>query len=132
MKKPSGNKLNWISLDAINAYVSTEEGADYKSYADIIKQIDDTKKQLAALELPATGTFSQAVKDIIRSESEQVGGVIKGLESRLDAEIKAIKGMIQSIVYIPESADRTVNFNTFYVKYGNAGNADDWSPCTQC
>lgn len=115
-------------LDAINAYVSTEEGADYKSYADIIKQIDDTKKQLAALELPATGTFSQAVKDIIRSESEQVGGVIKGLESRLDAEIKAIKGMIQSIVYIPESADRTVNFNTFYVKYGNAGNADDWSP----
>ena len=30
-------------LDAINAYVSTEEGADYKSYADIIKQIDDTK-----------------------------------------------------------------------------------------
>ena len=115
-------------LDAINAYVSTEEGADYKSYADIIKQIDDTKKQLAALELPATGTFSQAVKDIIKSESEQVGGVIKNLESRLDAEIKAIKGMIQSIVYIPESADRTVNFNTFYVKYGAAGNADDWSP----
>lgn len=115
-------------LDAINAYVSTEEGADYKSYADIIKQIDDTKKQLAALELPATGTFSQAVKDIIKSESEQVGGVIKGLESRLDAEIKAIKGVIQSIVYIPESADRTVNFNTFYVKYGAAGNADDWSP----
>ena len=115
-------------LDAINAYVSTEEGADYKSYADIIKQIDDTKKQLAALELPATGTFSQAVKDIIKSESEQVGGVIKNLESRLDAEIKAIKGMIQSIVYIPESADRTVNFNTFYVKYGAVGNADDWSP----
>ena len=115
-------------LDAINAYVSTEEGADYKSYADIIKQIDDTKKQLAALELPATGTFSQAVKDIIKSESEQVGGVIKNLESRLDAEIKAIKGMIQSIVYIPESADRTVNFNTFYVKYGTNGNAADWSP----
>ena len=115
-------------LDAINAYVSTEEGADYKSYADIIKQIDDTKKQVAALELPSTGTFSQAVKDIIKSESEQVGGVIKNLESRLDAEIKAIKGMIQSIVYIPESADRTVNFNTFYVKYGAAGNADDWSP----
>ena len=115
-------------LDAINAYVSTEEGADYKSYADIIKQIDDTKKQLAALELPATGTFSQAVKDIIKSESEQVGGVIKGLESRLDAEIKAIKGMIQSIVYIPESADRTVNFNTFYVKYGTNNEPADWSP----
>ena len=46
-------------------YKRQEEGADYKSYADIIKQIDDTKKQLAALELPATGTFSQAVKDII-------------------------------------------------------------------
>lgn len=115
-------------LDAINAYVSTEEGADYKSYADIIKQIDDTKKQLAALELPATGTFSQAVKDIIKSESEQVGGVIKDLESRLDAEIKAIKGMIQSIVYIPESADRTVNFNTFYVKYGTNNEPADWSP----
>ncbi|WP_211146488.1 MULTISPECIES: hypothetical protein [Bacteroides] len=115
-------------LDAINAYVSTEEDADYKSYADIIKQIDDTKKQLAALELPATGTFSQAVKDIIKSESEQVGGVIKGLESRLDAEIKAIKGMIQSIVYIPESADRTVNFNTFYVKYGTNNEPADWSP----
>ena len=115
-------------LDAINAYVSAEEGADYKSYADIIKQIDDTKKQLAALELPATGTFSQAVKDIIKNESEQVGGIIKDLESRLDAEIKAIKGMIQSIVYIPESADRTVNFNTFYVKYGSAGSAADWSP----
>lgn len=83
---------------------------------------------MAALELPATGTFSQAVKDIIKSESEQVGGVIKNLESRFDAEIKAIKGMIQSIVYIPESADRTVNFNTFYVKYGAVGNADDWSP----
>ena len=115
-------------LDAINAYVSTEEDADYKSYADIIKQIDDTKKQLAALELPATGTFSQAVKDIIKSESEQVGGVIKDLESKLDAEIKAIKGMIQSIVYIPESADRTVNFNTFYVKYGTNNEPADWSP----
>lgn len=78
-------------LDAINAYVSTEEGADYKSYADIIKQIDDTKKQLAALELPATGTFSQAVKDIIKSESEQVGGVIKTLNPDLMLKSKLSK-----------------------------------------
>ena len=114
-------------LDAINAYVSTEEGADYKSYADIIKQIDDTKKQLAALELPATGTFSQAVKDIIKSESEQVGGVIKSLESRLDAEIDAIKGMIQSIVYVPTYADGQVQFNTFYADFDAMG-SHNWQP----
>lgn len=102
-------------LEAIDVYVGTGEG-DYADYDAIIKQIDDTKKQLAALNLPTNITFDKAVKDIIKSELEKTTGIVALLETKLQQEIDALKGMIQSIVYVPEFADRTVKFNTLYAE----------------
>lgn len=123
--KAQMEKLNLL-LTAINKAVG--DGSEYADYEAVINQIDATKKQLAALELPSGEgvTFTSAVTAIVTQELATVKTSITSLEEKLQKEIDAIKGMIQSIVYIPESADRTVNFNTFYVKFGAESNASDW------
>ena len=123
--KAQMDKLNLL-LTAIDNAVG--DGSTYADYAAVIKQIDDTKQQLAALQLPSGKgvTFDSAVKDIIRTESEQKAGIIKSLEEKLQAEIDAIKGMIQSIVYVPEYADGQVLFNTYYMQFGDK--KEDWKP----
>ncbi|CCZ72380.1 uncharacterized protein BN535_02096 [Bacteroides caccae CAG:21] len=50
------------------------------------------------------------------------------LKAELEAEITALKGMIQSIVYVPEYADGLVQLSTFYAKFGSDNNANDWEP----
>lgn len=116
-------------LEAINIYVGTGEG-QYADYAAIIKQIDDTKKQLAALNLPTDKTFDAAVQEIIKTELGKADGTVQQLETKLQKEINALKGMIQSIVYVPESKDRSVNFNTLYASYTapDARAAAQWLP----
>ena len=123
--KAQMDKLNLL-LTAIDNAVG--DGSTYADYAAVIKQIDDTKQQLAALQLPSGKgvTFNSAVKDIIQKESEDNAGIIKGLEEKLQAEIDAIKGMIQSIVYVPEYADGQVLFNTYYMQFGDK--KEDWKP----
>lgn len=123
--KDQMDKLNLL-LTAIDAAVG--DGSTYADYAAVIKQIDDTKQQLATLQLPSGEgvTFNSAVTKIVEDKLSTVTSSIQSLEEKLQKEIDAIKGMIQSIVYIPESADRTVNFNTFYVKFGTNGNPEDW------
>lgn len=123
--KDQMDKLNLL-LTAIDNAVG--DGSTYADYAAVIKQIDDTKQQLAALQLPSGKgvTFNSAVKDIIQKESEDNAGIIKGLEEKLQAEIDAIKGMIQSIVYVPEYADGQVLFNTYYMQFGDK--KEDWKP----
>ena len=123
--KAQMDKLNLL-LTAIDNAVG--DGSTYADYAAVIKQIDDTKPLLAALQLPSGKgvTFDSAVKDIIRTESEQKAGIIKSLEEKLQAEIDAIKGMIQSIVYVPEYADGQVLFNTYYMQFGDK--KEDWKP----
>lgn len=123
--KAQMDKLNLL-LTAIDNAVG--DGSTYADYADVIKQIDETKQQLAGLELPSGEgvTFDSAVKDIIQRESEDNAGIIKGLEEKLQKEIDAIKGMIQSIVYVPEYADGQVLFNTYYMQFGDK--KEDWKP----
>ena len=123
--KDQMDKLNLL-LTAIDNAVG--DGSTYEDYAAVIKQIDDTKQQLAALQLPSGKgvTFNSAVKDIIQKESEDNAGIIKGLEEKLQKEIDAIKGMIQSIVYVPEYADGQVLFNTYYMQFGDK--KEDWKP----
>lgn len=111
-----------VLLSAIDGYVGTGAG-QYEDYAAIIEQINTTKNQLTALNFPADKDFETAVKDIIDEVLKSTNGIVKTLEDKLNKEIAALKGMIQSIVYVPESADRTVSLNKFMVQFSS-----DWNP----
>ncbi|WP_373147803.1 hypothetical protein [Bacteroides xylanisolvens] len=121
------SKLDDLLLAIDNAV--EKEGSDYKNYADVINQIDVTKQQLAALQLPSGEgvTFDSAVTGIVTTELGVVNTSISNLETKLQAEIDAIKGMIQSIVYVPTYADGQVQFNTFYADF-DATAGYNWQP----
>lgn len=110
-----------VLLSAIDGYVGTGAG-QYEDYAAIIEQINTTKNQLTALNFPADKDFETAVKDIIDEVLKSTNGIVKTLEDKLNKEIAALKGMIQSIVYVPESADRTVSLNRFMVQFSSGWN----------
>ncbi|WP_294554573.1 hypothetical protein [uncultured Bacteroides sp.] len=120
-------KLDNFLLAIDNA---VKNGSDYASYEDVINQIDATKEQLASLELPSGEgvTFNSAVKAIVEAELRTVDSSITTLGEKLQKEIDAIKGMIQSIVYVPTYADGQVQFNTFYAKFGEENTGADWKP----
>lgn len=105
-------------LNAINAYVGSGQGqlADYQA---VIDEIMATRDAVTALELPEGKTLSEAVQAIIATELGDSKATLSKLQSELKAEIAALKGMIQSIVYVPESADRTVYFNSLKVAAGS-------------
>lgn len=110
-----------VLLSAIDGYVGTGAG-QYEDYAAIIEQINTTKNQLTALNFPENKDFDTAVKDIIDEVLKSTNGIVKTLEDKLNKEIAALKGMIQSIVYVPESADRTVSLNKFMVQFSSGWN----------
>lgn len=120
-------------LNAINAYVGSGQGqlADYQAVLD---EIMATKDAVTALSLPKGKTLSEAVQAIIATELGDSKATLSKLQSELKAEIAALKGMIQSIVYVPESADRTVYFNSLKVAAGSdyasdgtiSGTPNDW------
>lgn len=124
-------KTKLDSLDelllAIDAYVGTEEGQS-KDYAALINEIVAAKNALTALKLPEGQTLKEAVQSIIAEELGDAEATLAKLQSELKAEITALKGMIQSIVYVPEYADGLVQLSTFYAKFGSDGNAADWEP----
>ena len=101
-------------LQAINAYVGSGEGqlADYQT---IIDEIMATRDAVTALALPEGKNLTQAVQDIIATELGDAKATLGKLQTELKAEITALKGMIQSIVYVPESADRIVEFTSLKV-----------------
>lgn len=109
-------------LRAINAHVGTEEGQS-KDYAALIDEIVAAKNALTALQIPEDKTFGEAVQGIIDAELANVESTLGKLKAELEAEITALKGMIQSIVYVPEYADGLVQLSTFYAKFGS-----DWEP----
>ena len=109
-------------LRAINAHVGTEEGQS-KDYAALINEIVAAKNALTALQIPEGKTFGEAVQGIIDAELINVESTLGKLKAELEAEITALKGMIQSIVYVPEYADGLVQLSTFYAKFGSNGNA---------
>ena len=86
------------------------------------------KNALTALKLPEGQTLKGAVQSIIAEELGDAEATLAKLQSELKAEITALKGMIQSIVYVPEYADGLVQLSTFYAKFGSDGNAADWEP----
>lgn len=114
-------------LRAINAHVGTEEGQS-KDYEALINEIVAAKNALTALQIPEGKTFEEAVQGIIDAELTNVESTLGKLKAELEAEITALKGMIQSIVYVPEYADGLVQLSTFYAKFGSDGNAADWEP----
>ena len=114
-------------LRAINAHVGTEEGQS-KDYEALINEIVAAKNALTALQIPEGETFEEAVQGIIDAELTNVESTLGKLKAELEAEITALKGMIQSIVYVPEYADGLVQLSTFYAKFGSDGNANDWEP----
>ena len=124
-------KTKLDSLDelllAIDAYVGTEEGQS-KDYAALINEIVAAKNALTALKLPEGQTLKGAVQSIIAEELGDAEATLAKLQSELKAEITALKGMIQSIVYVPEYADGLVQLSTFYAKFSSDGNANDWEP----
>lgn len=101
-------------LQAINAYVGSGEGqlADYQT---IIDEIMATRDAVTALALPEGKNLTQAVQDIIATELGDAKATLGKLQTELKAEITALKGMIQSIVYVPESADRIIEFTSLKV-----------------
>ena len=124
-------KTKLDSLDelllAIDAYVGTEEGQS-KDYAALINEIVAAKNAVTALKLPEGQTLKGAVQSIIAEELGDAEATLAKLQSELKAEITALKGMIQSIVYVPEYADGLVQLSTFYAKFSSDGNANDWEP----
>ena len=124
-------KTKLDSLDelllAIDAYVGTEEGQS-KDYAALINEIVAAKNAVTALKLPEGQTLKGAVQSIIAEELGDAEATLAKLQSELKTEITALKGMIQSIVYVPEYADGLVQLSTFYAKFGSNGNAADWEP----
>ena len=124
-------KTKLDSLDelllAIDAYVGTEEGQS-KDYAALINEIVAAKNALTALQIPEGKTFEEAVQGIIDAELTNVESTLGKLKAELEAEITALKGMIQSIVYVPEYADGLVQLSTFYAKFGSNNNVNDWEP----
>ena len=124
-------KTKLDSLDelllAIDAYVGTEEGQS-KDYAALINEIVAAKNALTALKLPEGQTLKGAVQSIIAEELGDAEATLAKLQSELKAEITALKGMIQSIVYVQEYADGLVQLSTFYAKFSSDGNANDWEP----
>lgn len=114
-------------LRAINAHVGTEEGQS-KDYEALINEIVAAKNALTALQIPEGKTFEEAVQGIIDAELANVESTFGKLKAELEAEITALKGMIQSIVYVPEYADGLVQLSTFYAKFGSDNNANDWEP----
>lgn len=109
-------------LQAINAYVGSGEGqlADYQT---IIDEIMATRDAVTALALPEGKNLTQAVQDIIATELGDAKATLGKLQTELKAEITALKGMIQSIVYVPESADRIIEFTS--LKVGTTDNYND-------
>ena len=124
-------KTKLDSLDelllAIDAYVGTEEGQS-KDYAALINETVAAKNAVTALKLPEGQTLKGAVQSIIAEELGDAEATLAKLQSELKTEITALKGMIQSIVYVPEYADGLVQLSTFYAKFGSDGNAADWEP----
>ena len=124
-------KTKLDSLDelllAIDAYVGTEEGQS-KDYAALINEIVAAKNAVTALKLPEGQTLKGAVQSIIAEELGDAEATLAKLQSELKTEITALKGMIQSIVYVPEYADGLVQLSTFYAKFGSDSNAADWEP----
>ncbi|WP_448780055.1 hypothetical protein [Bacteroides congonensis] len=109
------NKLDDLDelLNAINAYVGSGQG-QLADYAAVINEIMATRDAVTALGLPEDKSLKEAVQDIIDTELGDAKTTLGKLQSDLKAEIAALKGMIQSVVYIPEYEDGKVLFMSYY------------------
>ena len=86
----------------------------FESVEAVIAEVKSLKTTLSGLY--ASAEFSEKVKAIVSAELTTVNSRIDTLEDDLAKLGVAIKGMIQSVVYIPTSIDRSVDFYTLYAK----------------
>ena len=110
--------------EAIDAFIAANKGT-YADYADVLNQIEETRKALAAL---STGSgdegidLNEAINAAVNNALTAADGVLETLKKELQAELDALKGLIQSVVYIPENLERSVNFSTVYAIKQNETN----------
>lgn len=108
------NELETYS-QAIDAFIKANN-AQYEDYADVLAQIEETRQALAAITIPDGGDLTDAIKEVVDAVLKETDGTLANLQKSLNEELAALKGMIQSIVYIPSTLDRSVDFYTLYAK----------------
>ena len=86
----------------------------FENVEAVIAEVESLKETLSGLY--ASSEFGDKVKEIVEAELETVKDNITTLESDLEKLGIAIKGMIQSVVYIPTTIDHSVDFYTLYAK----------------
>ena len=115
-------------LESYAAYIEKfiENGnGQYETFADVLDQIEETRTLAASLFVPG-GEAYNAVQAIVAGEIGAVDSRIETIESdieKLGIDVEAIKGMIQSIVYVPAYADGKVQFTTLYAE---PASGSDW------
>lgn len=115
-------------LESYAAYIEKfiENGNGlYETFADVLDQIEETRTLAASLFVPG-GEAYNAVQAIVAGEIGAVDSRIETIESdieKLGIDVEAIKGMIQSIVYVPAYADGKVQFTTLYAE---PASGSDW------
>lgn len=113
------NQLETYS-QAVDAFIKANN-AQYEDYADVLAQIERTRQELAAISATPGGDLTDAIKTIVDGVLNEADGTLANLEKTLSEEITALKGLIQSIVYIPSTLDRCLNFSTLYAQKTNGG-----------
>lgn len=101
--------------EAVDAFIKENDG--YEKYADILNQIEESRKALTALSLPEGSTnLTEAIEAIIKEQLKEEDSSLANLKKELQAEINAIKKMVQSVSFVPKTSDRIVSFTTLYAK----------------
>ena len=105
-------------LTALEDYqTALEDKAVENGFDDVKSVIAEVKSLKTTLSgLYAGSKFDAAVKAIVTAELATVNNKITTLENDLADLGIAIKGMIQSVVYIPTKIDHSVDFYTLYAK----------------
>ena len=107
-----------VRLTALEDYQTALEDKavenGFESVEAVIAEVKSLKTTLSGLY--ASQEFGDKVKEIVSAELTTVNSRIDTLEDDLAKLGIAIKGMIQSVVYIPTSIDHSVDFYTLYAK----------------
>ncbi|WP_300795253.1 hypothetical protein [uncultured Bacteroides sp.] len=118
-------------LEALELYAdaiddAVEKGEEYDSFADILAQIEQNKKDIAALAIPT----SEGIVDLIKSELDKQDGIFKGIQDKLKdlgIDVESLKNMIQSIVFVPVYGTNEINISTLNAKVSDGEN-ESWTP----
>lgn len=111
------SKLSDLELfkTAIGEAMKAEE---YKDFAAVLAQIDANAQAIAAIVIPEVPGDTD-ILDLIKTELKKEDGVFEAIQTKLEElgiDVKSLKSMIQSIVFIPATEDGKVAFTTLNAK----------------